>query len=455
MATLTSQNPYTGEINGTVETYTNEQLDEIIDQAHTTYLSWKETSFDERKELFLKMADYMDENREDIAALTTMEMWMLQHVSQNILKGTANLIRWYANNAERILCDEEFAHDWMTGKYRYDSLGVIYGIAPWNFPYNQVLRAAVANIMAGNTTVYKHASNVPLCAAKIEALFDKAWFPKGVYTNIYVSGSQSEHIIANNKVQWVNITASETAGSIIGGLAWKYLKPSVLELWWNDSFVLIDHENTDEMAAQAVACRISMGGQRCNSSKRFIVLEKHYDAFVDAMWRHMANMKTGDPLDIATNLPPIATKKLLADIADQVERSVQSWARLVTWGEIIDGKFFAWTVLADVTLDMASAKEEVFGPVASIIKSSSVEESIVLANSWDFGLSAVVFGDDMDECKAVADRLECGMVFINNPAWSKASLPFGWIKKSGYGKENGPEWLKAFTNKKAIVYTVN
>ena len=457
MSTLTSRNPYTWEVNATFDTLTNEQIDTVIDQAHTAYLSWKDTSFDEKKVLFLKMADIMDENREDICMLTTMEMGMLQYVSQNILKGTANLIRRYATNAEKIIWDEPFEHDGMIGKYKYDPLGVIYGIGPWNFPYNQILRAAIANIMAGNTTVYKHASNVPLCAAKIEELFELAWFPKGIYTNIYVKGSQSEHIIANPLIQWVNITASEEAGSVIWSLAGKYLKPSVLELGGNDAFVLLDHADTNAMAASAVACRISnLWWQRCNSSKRFIIMEQHYDTFIAYMKKHMEAMQRGDPMDQNNQIPPIATQKLLNQIDDQVQRTIAQGARLITWWEIVGDKkqFYTGTVLADVTPDMTSAKEEVFGPVATIIKSKNIEDSIRLANESDFWLSATVWGDDIDQCKAVADRLEGGMIFINNPAGSKASLPFWWVKKSGYGKENGPEGLKAFTNKKAVVYTV-
>lgn len=400
------------------------------------------------------MADSMDAQREDICQWTTKEMWMLQHVSQNILKGTANLIRWYANNAERILSDEPFAHDWLTGKCTYDPLGVIYGIAPWNFPYNQVLRAAVANIMAGNTTIYKHASNVPFCAAKIQDLFNQAGFPAWVYTNIYISWSQSEHIIANPLVQWVNITASETAGSLIGWLAGKYLKPSVLELGGNDAFVLADHEDTHAYAAQATACRLGMWWQRCNSSKRFIVLEQHYDAFVAAMKKHMETQVLWDPFDSNTTLPPLATQKLLQEVHDQVQRTIAQWATLITWWSIVDEKFYAPTILADVTPDMVSAREEVFGPVATIIKSKNIEESIALANDSDFALSATVWWDDTEQCKTIAQQLEWWMVFINNQAGSKASLPFWWPKKSWYGKENGPEGLRAFTNKKVIVYEV-
>ena len=456
MATLTSINPYTQEINWTFETLSNEELDAIIEQAHQAYLSRKNTSFEERKALFLKMADIMDNKNPELAELETREMWSLWSFSKKVITGTANLIRWYANNAERILWDEDFAHDGMTWKYTYDPLGVIYGIAPWNFPFNQLLRAAVANIMAGNTTVYKHASNVPMCAQAIHDLFEEVGFPKGVYSTIFVQSTQSEHILANWHIKGVNITWSEVAGSVIWSLAGKYLKPSVLELWGNDAFVLADHNNTEEMAALAVACRISNGGQRCNASKRFIVLEEHYDAFVEHMGKHMESMQWWDPMDPTTQLPPISTTRLLNDIHDQVQRSIAEWARLVTGGEIVGdkGQFYAGTVLADVTPKMTSYKEEVFGPVASIIKSKNIEESIQIANDSEFGLSATVFWDDIDQCKAIADRLEWGMIFINNPAGSKASLPFGGVKKSGYGKENGPEGLRAFTNKKAVVYEV-
>ena len=459
MSTFDSINPYTLEKNWTFTRHTNDELDTIIQTAHEAYLDWKKTSFSHRQQLFLKLADIMDEHRNEICRLTTIEMWMLQNMSQSILASSANLTRRFANNGERILSDEDFFYDNIDGKYKYDPLWVIYWIAPRNFPYNQVLRAALANIMAGNTTIYKHASNVPLCAAKIEELFDLAWFPKGIYTNIYISWSQSEQIISNPLVQWVNITAGEAAGSIVWWLAGKYLKPSVLELWGNDPFVLLDHKDTKTFAAHAIACRITkwgMWGQRCNSSKRFIVMEKHYDKFIEYMKLHLESLKWWDPFDDKTDFPPIATSKLLKEIHDQVTRSIADGARLVTGGEILwdHGQFYAPTLLADVTPEMTSFREEVFGPVASVIKSKSIEESIALANNSEFGLSATVRWDDIDQLKEVADQLIWGMIFINNPAGSKASLPFGGVRKSGYGKENGPEWLRAFTNKKAVVYSI-
>ncbi len=454
MATLKSINPYTQELNGIFETLDNEQLDAVISNAHSAYLTWRETSFVQRKELFHSLAQVIDADLDEIAKLQTMEMWMLYTNSTARLKWTASLIRRVADNGERILGDEPFESEGMKGKYKYDPLGVIYGIGPWNFPYNQVLRAAVPNIFAGNTTVYKHASNVPLCGAMIQELFHRAWFPDWVYTNIYIEASQSEYVLSNPYVAWVNLTWSEGAWSVIGSLAGKYLKPSVLELWGNDPFVLLDHTDTEKMIADAVACRISNGGQRCNASKRFIILEKHYDLFVERMWQVMDQLTRGDPMEVTTQLPPISRPDLVNEIDRQVQQTIAEGARLVVWWKRLWDKdqFYAGTVLADVTPEMTSYREEVFWPVASIIKSHSIDESVALANDSTFWLSAVVYGEDVEQCKSVADRIQWGMVFINQPASSKASLPFGGVKRSGYGKENGPEWLKSFTNKKVIVY---
>lgn len=208
---------------------------------------------------------------------------MLYAASKGGLKGTGDLIRWFADKAEDIIGASEFETNGTKGKYMYDPIGVVFGVGPWNFPYNQILRAAVPNILAGNTQLYKHASNVPMCAEKIEEFFRLAGFPEGVYTNLFISASKSEMIIAHKHVRGVNLTGSEGAGSAVGALAGKYLKPSVLELGGNDAFVLADHADTKQMVAEATACRIANGGQKCNSSKRFIVMEKHYDTFVEEM----------------------------------------------------------------------------------------------------------------------------------------------------------------------------
>jgi len=451
---IISKNPYTSEINWEFETLADKQLGEKISKAYDSRLSWKKTPKNIKKSLFLKMADILEWEIDHHAKLQTIEMWMIYGISKKWLKSTANLIRRFANNFEEILKNEKINSDWLEGHIQYDSLGIIYGIPPWNFPYNQLLRAAVPNILAWNTQIYKNASNVPLCALAIEKLFKDAGFPDGIYTNIFIKSSQSEQILANPLVKWVNITWWEYAGSTIWSLAWKYLKPSILELGGNDAFILLDHKDTDKMVAEAVSCRISNGWQKCNSSKRFIILEKHYDIFVQKMWEYMANLKIGDPMSNDAQLSSLATPQIVQEIHKQVQDSVSQWAKLVTWGNIldIDKNIYASTLLIDVTSNMTCYKQEIFWPVASVIRSWSIEESIKIANNNEFWLSAVVYGDDIEQCKSVATQLEWWMIFINQPAWSKASLPFGGVKKSWYGKENGSDGLMAFTNKKVVLY---
>jgi succinate-semialdehyde dehydrogenase / glutarate-semialdehyde dehydrogenase len=454
MSLLTSKNPYTNEINATFETLSDADLLTKIEKAEHAYKERKKTSWIERKSLFLKLADILESNIEYHAKLETIEMGRLYGIAVSGMQGTVNLIRRFANNAEQILAHEPITDEWLTWHIQYDPIGVIYGIAPWNFPYNQLLRAAVPNILAWNTQVYKHASNVPLCAQAIEKLFIEAWFPVGVYTNLFMSSSQSEFVIAHPAIKGVNLTGWERAGSIVWSLSWKHIKPSVLELGGNDAFILLDHKDTDAMVALAVSCRISNGWQRCNSSKRFIILEQYYDNFVEKMWIYMNNLVIWDPMHKDTQISSLALPSLVEEIHNQVTESISQGARLITGGHIIDQErnIYSATVLADVTSDMRCYKEEIFWPVASIIKAKDIHDSIIIANNNDLWLSAVICWDNIDECKYVANQVEWGMIFINQPAWSKASLPFWGVKKSGYWKENWPDGLKAFTNKKAVIY---
>lgn len=456
MATLKSINPYTKELNAEFETLNEDQIDAVIDTAHEAYLTWKDTSFEERRELFHKLADVLEADIDEASRLQTIEMGMLYSDSKAWMYKTAELIRWFADNAEKVLGEKALNIEGFQGIEKYDSLWVIFGIAPWNFPFNQLLRAAVPNILAGNTQIYKHSSNVPMSALKIQDLFDKAGFPKGVYTNVFVSSSLSEHIISNPKITGVNLTGSEWAGSAVGALAGKYLKPSVLELGGNDAFVVADTDDIDTIVERAVSGRMRNCGQACNASKRFIVMEKHYDEFCEKFAAKMWELEYGDPMDLQTQLGPVSTENALNDLRDQVARAIDSWAKLlVGWNEKSSsekGFYYPATVLADVTPEVSSFHEELFGPVASVIKSKDIEDSIRLANMSDFGLSATVHGDDEEQLRSIARRLTWGMIFINSIAGSKAALPFGGVKKSGYGKENGPEWLKAFTNKKVVIY---
>ncbi len=453
---IRSINPYNGEVNAEFETLSDEQIVQKIETAHEAFLKWKNTSFAERKELFYKLADVIEADLDTYAELQTREMWMLHSESFPGLQGTAKLIRWFADNAEKVLGNQEFSEDGFSGMFTYEPLGVIYWVAPWNFPYNQVLRAAVPNIIAWNTQVYKHASNVPMCAQQIEKWFLDAWFPVGIYTNIFISSSQSELIISHPYVRWVNLTGWEKAGRVLGKLAWENLKPSVLELGWNDAFIVAKNNDLDPIVDMAIKGRMRNGGQACTASKRFIVLAEYYDKFCEDFATKMSELKLWDPLLKDTKVQPVCQDSARQEIHKQVQKSIDDGAKLLTWWEMTDiegkGYFYKPTVLADVTPDMYSFHEEIFGPVASVIKADNIDHAIELANMIDLGLGGCVFGDDTDQLVDIAQRVETGMMFINQTASSKAALPFGWIKKSGYGKENGPEGLRAFTNKKVIVY---
>ena len=456
MSTLTSINPFTQEVNATYETISDEELTRKIEQAHRAYLSWKETSFDERKKLFYKLAEVIEADIENSAKLQTLEMWMLLSASKTWMQATADLIRWFADNAEQELGDEEFHIDGAKWKFTHDPLWVIYGVAPWNFPFNQVLRAAVPNILAGNTQVYKHASNVPMCAEQIENWFLEAGFPVGVYNNICISSSSSEMILAHKYVRGMNLTGGEKAGRVLGALAGKNLKPSVLELGVNDAFIVAGTSKIDEVVDWAITWRMRNGGQACTASKRFIVLEKHYEEFCEKFAKKMSELKLWDPMSEETELQPLCQESARDEVHTQVEKSIVDGAKLLTGGEKvhIEGKwfFYAPTVLADVTPDIYSFHEEVFGPVASVIRARDTNHAIELANMIDLWLWGCIFGDNHDEIVSIAEKIETGMMFINQTVSSRAMLPFGWVKKSGYGKENGPEWLRAFTNKKVILY---
>lgn len=454
MKKIQSINPHTEEINADIETISRSALDIKIQQAHETYLVWKNTPKSEKKHLMLALADVIETHREKLSRLQTQEMGMLYMASFAGLGSTIKLIRWFAENFESLLENSIEEANGTRHEYQYDPLGVIYGIAPWNFPFNQVLRAAVPNILAGNTVLYKHASNTPLAGIEIEKLFLAAGFPPWVYQNILISSSDSEYILSRPEIRWVNLTGSEWAGRAIGALAWKYLKPSVLELGGNDAFIVAHTTHLPEIATEAVRARISNNGQKCNSSKRFIVLEKYYDAFLWYAKDAMEALIVGDPMHPDTELGPLARWDLRDEIHDQVQRTLAEGARLITGGKKIDGTgyYYAPTILADVTATMTSYREEVFGPVASVIRVKDIDEAITVANDSDFWLCGCVYGDDIEELKSIARRIDTGMVFLNKPSASQAHLPFGWIKFSGYGKENGVEGLRAFTNKKVIIY---
>lgn len=450
---IQSINPFTEEVNAEFSLLTREELSKKIDTAYDAFLSWKKTSNSEKKELMLKLADVIEKNQSEMAEIEMKEMGMLYDFSFAGLTKSINLIRWFANNFEEILAKKTFESNWLKVQSQFDPVWVIYGVAPWNFPFNQVLRAAVPNILAWNTTIYKHASNTPIAWQKIEELFLEAGFPVWIYQNIFASGSESEYILSRKEVQWVNLTGSEWAWSSVWALAWKYLKKSVLELWWNDAVIITETSNIEKTAKEIVLARMWNNWQRCNSPKRAVVLEKYYDDFVKFAVETAKNMKIWDPKNSETQIWPMAKKELIDDMQKQIDKTVSEWAKLAFGWKKIEWKWFFYppTILADVTPEMTSFNEEIFWPVLSIIKVKNIDEAIKLANETDFWLCGMVYWENPDELKNIAEKMEAGMIFLNKPAASQASLPFGGVKKSGYGKENWPDWLKAFANEKIIV----
>ncbi len=437
-----------------IKNITETELDSKLEKANLAFKSWKNTSFADRQQLFKNLEKIMLENKEELAKLDTIEMWMLYKDALWDITKSASNATFFGDNAQEILKPKEEIVDWLKSKIIYEPMWVVFSIMPWNFPFNQVLRSAIPNIAAWNTVVVKHASNVPQVALKLEELFLKAWFPEWVYTNLFIEHNLTEKVIASPYVIWVNITWSESVGRQIWALAWKYLKPSILELGWSDAFVLIDVENIDKIIPQAIKARFSNNWQKCNCSKRFVVLESVYDEFLTKFSKAVSELKVWDPMDESTQIWPLAKESAIKDLNTVLNSSIKAWAKVetVTNCNYEAWYFFAPVVLSWVTQEMDVFKEETFGPIAPVIKAKNIEELIEIVNNSKFGLWASIFGDDIATLEYIATKLEVWNVAINKIVTSYAHLPYGWIKASGYGKELWEKWLKAFMNEKVIVY---
>ena len=362
-------------------------------------------------------------------------------------------IKYFRDNAEKLLASKVFDEGGAKGRIIYEPLGVLYCVTPWNFPFNQVIRSTIPNIIAGNTVLVKHASNVPQAAIALEAAFLEAGFPEGIYTNLLIPSSFSESIIAHRAIVGVTLTGGDKAGRVIGSLAGKYLKPSVLELGGSDPFLVLDNNRMDEIVKAAISGRMSNCGQKCNSSKRFIVLEKYYEEFCQKFAKGMSELVIGDPMDPATKVGPVAKEEMIDEMTEQVADSIKAGARLLTGGVRLDrpGFFFAPTVLADTKPGVRVFDEEVFGPVAPVAVARNIEELIELANASRYGLGCSIFGDDRAQIEQVMNRIEAGNIAVNKVVTSYAFLPYGGIKDAGYGKELGERGIKTFMNEKVIV----
>ncbi|OYU79134.1 MAG: succinate-semialdehyde dehydrogenase [Flavobacterium sp. BFFFF1] len=445
-------NPYNNKAIKTFDTFSDEQVQQKITAAHKTFTAWRNTPIKERAALLARVAQLMQERKSELAALITLEMGKLIAQSESEIDMCASVYQYYADHAEAFLEDRPLEVKDGRAFIRYTPTGIILGVEPWNFPFNQVGRLTAPNIIAGNVIMIKHASNVPQCAQMIETLFTDAGAPDGLYTNLFLSSDKIAALAADERITGLSLTGSEKAGASLAEAAGKNLKKSVLELGGSDAFIILDDADVDLAVEKAVLGRFNNMGQSCTSSKRIIAVEGIAEEFLAKFTAKITGLKVGDPMDRETKIGPMVSEEAAQNIAKQVDDSVKAGAKVVIGGKRIDreGAFFEFTILTDIPKDAVAYHAELFGPVASFYKVKDVEEAIALANDTGFGLGGSVFSKDKAKAVAVASRIDTGMVFINQNLASRPDLPFGGTKRSGYGRELSPLAVEEFINKKVI-----
>ncbi len=449
---IQSINPATGETVATFAELSDQEIEVKLSKAAVAFDVWRNKSVAERAVVMKKVGEILKSGAEKYAKLMTLEMG--KPLTQGIAEAEkcAFNCEYYVENAEELLRPEVVATDAGESYLQYDPLGVVLGVMPWNFPFWQVFRAAVPILMGGNVMILKHASNVPQCAMECEKIFTEAGFPEGVFQYLPISSGKVEGLIRDDRVVGVTLTGSEYAGSKVAEECGREIKKTVLELGGSSPFVVLDDADIDLAAQVAVMARFQNCGQSCVASKRFIVMEKVYDEFVEKFRSNLAAWKFGDPMEKETQIGPLYSEEGRKVLEDQLNGSVEMGARVVIGGHEIGavGAFFQPTILADVSEEMPAFKEETFGPLAAVIKVSSVEEAVRVANNTRYGLSASIFTRDIERAKKLAKDFESGAVFVNALVKSDPRLPVGGIKKSGYGRELGREGIREFMNIKTV-----
>lgn len=450
---LTSINPANNKLIKSYNEMTSEESSNIISLTNESFIKWKETSFKHRSELMKNAAKVLRENSEEYSVLMTLEMGKPIIQSRSEVEKCAWVCEYYADNAEKFLKDEIIKTDATKSFVSFQPLGIVLAIMPWNFPFWQVFRFAAPNLMAGNAGLLKHASNVSGCALAIEDVFRKAGFPENLFRALLVTSKNVKEVIANEKVQAVTLTGSVPAGKSVASLSGSLIKKTVLELGGSDPYVILEDADLEKAALSCVTSRLINAGQSCIAAKRFIVVKSVYDEFEKLFFEIMSNKKMGDPLDVGNDLGPQASIALRDELHDQVLRSVKQGAEIILGGIIpeTDGAFYPPTILRNVKPGMAAFDEELFGPVAALIKAEDESDAINLANKSIFGLGAAVFTKDLKRGERIAkEKLNAGCCFVNDFVKSDPRLPFGGIKESGYGRELSPFGIKEFVNIKTV-----
>ncbi|TIP12882.1 NAD-dependent succinate-semialdehyde dehydrogenase [Mesorhizobium sp.] len=448
-------NPYTGEVLRTFPDATDAEVAQAIEGAHKTFLSWRETSFAERAKVMQKAADLLRKDAEAYASILTTEMGKLLSEAKAEVELSAEIFEYYVANAERLLAPEALpVARAAEGKALlvHEPLGVLLCIEPWNFPYYQIARIIAPQLSAGNTMLLKHASNVPQSAAAFETLMKEAGLPDGAFKNLYATRSQIELILNDPRVHGVALTGSEGAGSIIASQAGKALKKSTMELGGADAFVVLADADMQKTVDWAVFGRHWNGGQVCVSSKRMIIVDEVYDAFLDRYREGVAGLVAGDPFDPKTTLAPLSSQGAADEIRDKIRQAVSLGAEAQEIGPSVpnQGAFVQPTILTEVGEDNPARYWEFFGPVSMVFRAKDEDDAVRIANDSPFGLGGSVFTSNPAHGAEVAKKISTGMVFVNHPTMVKADLPFGGVRRSGYGRELLGLGIKEFVNHKLI-----
>jgi succinate-semialdehyde dehydrogenase/glutarate-semialdehyde dehydrogenase len=452
MATMTSVNPATGEVFGRFEELADDALDARIARAAEAFRGWRKRPFAERAALLRRAADVLEQKKEHWGRTMTLEMGKTLKSAIAEAEKCAWVCRYYAETAEGLLADEEAPSSATRSYRRYLPLGPVLAVMPWNFPFWQVFRFAAPALMAGNVGLLKHASNVPQSALAIEEVFRLAGFPEGCFQTLLVGSSRVARIIEDDRIVAVTLTGSEGAGAAVASAAGRAIKKSVLELGGSDPFIVMPSANLDAAVKTAVTARTINNGQSCIAAKRFVVHEAIYERFVKAFVDRMASLKVGDPTDPATDVGPLATGSELSKLAAQVDAAVKDGARVLLGGKPSGGQgyYYPPTVLAEIPKRSPAYREEIFGPVAMVHRVSGVDEAIAVANDVPFGLGSSVWTNDEAERRRFVDDLEAGATFINAMVASDPRLPFGGVKRSGYGRELSVHGIREFVNVKTV-----
>jgi acyl-CoA reductase-like NAD-dependent aldehyde dehydrogenase len=445
---IESVNPATEETIARFDEATPQHVDQAVEAVYTAQRDWRRTSLAERGAAMQRAAAYLRQHKDRFAQLISLEMG--KPISQSLaeIEKCAWNCEYYAEAAEGYLADRPVATNAQKSYIAFEPLGVVLAIMPWNFPFWQVIRFAAPGLMAGNTAVLKHASNVPQCALAVEEVFRESGFPENVFRTLLIGSGQVDRLIADKRIAAVTLTGSDLTGAKVAEAAGRNLKKCVLELGGSDPFIVLADADLQATAQQAATARNQNTGQSCIASKRFIVEESVAEDFEHAFAEAVSRMRLGDPLDPEVQVGPMARGDLRDDLIQQVQASIREGARVVTGGSAREGRgyFYQPTILSDVQDDMTVFRQETFGPVAALIRARDAEHAVALANDSDFGLGASIWTRDLDRAQQLARRIESGSVFVNAIVASDPRLPFGGVKRSGYGRELDEFGILEFCN---------